>query len=349
MKQKENNTTFIRVKFLGNYSTEAWLRQFPDENRICGNCKFIFDTGARDYDWLVVYNDFPGCHKHEVLACTAQRSILVTMEPPTIKIYGKHYTAQFGCVLTTHPEWALPHNNRLYSQCALQWFYGQGHNALLSYRQMKNEPPLDKQRLLSTVCSIKRQRHTLHNRRFEFTQRLKAAVTELDIFGHGVKEIDDKAEALDAYRYHIAIENYIGKHHWTEKLSDVFLGCALPFYFGCPNAADYFPEESFIPIDINDVDSTKEIIQKAIHDNEFEKRLPYILEARRRVMEEYNMFSVLSHQIEVLESNLYKTDDVGNFIFSRRLLRKHRPMVAVTDFLEKSRVRIYNFFMDCSE
>ena len=51
---------------------------------------------------------------------------------------------------------------------------------------------------------------------------------------------------------HIAVENHIAPHHWTEKLSDSFLGYCLPFYIGCPNAADYFPEQSFIGLDIED-------------------------------------------------------------------------------------------------
>ncbi|MEZ6050382.1 MAG: hypothetical protein R3C02_03185 [Planctomycetaceae bacterium] len=42
------------------------------------------------------------------------------------------------------------------------------------------------------------------------------------------------------YRYHVAVENHIAEHHWTEKLADAFLGATLPFYFGCPNASDYF-------------------------------------------------------------------------------------------------------------
>lgn len=101
-------------------------------------------------------------------------------------------------------------------------------------------PPLSKEKVISTICSNKRQRHTLHNKRYKFTKALKARLPALDIYVHGVREMDDKAEALTAYRYHLAIENYRGIHHWTEKLADVFLAAALPFYFGCPNAVDYF-------------------------------------------------------------------------------------------------------------
>ena len=54
-----------------------------------------------------------------------------------------------------------------------------------------------------------------------------------------------------------------------EKLSDAFLGATLLFYFGCPNAGDYFPEESFIPIDINDVEGASGTIKRAICEKEY--------------------------------------------------------------------------------
>ena len=46
-----------------------------------------------------------------------------------------------------------------------------------------------------------------------------------------------------------------------DVLPDAFLGYTLPFYHGCPNANEYFPPESFIPIDINDLDRTADIIR----------------------------------------------------------------------------------------
>ena len=330
----------IRVKFVGNYANRGWMRQFPGNIPRWGRCEYLFDVNAREYDWFIVYNDFPGDHREESLSCPRSQTLLVTMEPPSIKSYGRAYTAQFGHVLTSQPEWALPHPHRIYSQSGLQWFYGLGRERLRTYDQMVAAPPLDKQRTISTICSNKRQRHTLHDRRYRFTRSLKARLPSLDIYGHGVREIDDKAEALDAYRYHVAIENYRGIHHWTEKLADVFLAAALPFYCGCPNAVDYFPEASFIPIDIDDVGGAYEIIERSIRDREYEKRLPSILEARRRVLEQYNLFAVLTREIESTTGRMIPTASGGE-ILSRRLLRKRHPSVALRDFYEKCRSRVF--------
>lgn len=332
-------TKNIYIKFIGTYGDQRWLRQFPSNTSVWGECKFILDPSGGGYDWLVVYNDLPANISDIQFPCPKENTILVTTEPSSIKAYGNAFTAQFGHVLTSQPEWALPHRNRIYSQPALQWFYGMGSEHLVSYDEMVANPPLEKTQIISTVCSTKQQTHTLHQKRYHFTQELKKRIPELDIYGHGVRPMADKAESLDSYRYHVAIENFIGLHHWTEKLSDPFLGVTLPFYCGCPNASDYFPEESFMPIDINDVDGASEIIRKAMRDGEYEKRLPYIMEARRRVLEEYNIFAVLSRLIEE-RSKDSQTSDKGGVILSRRELRKRHPLVSVQHFYEKVRLRI---------
>jgi len=332
-------TNRIRVKFCTD-NPRLWLRQFPDENPVWGECEFIFDRSSRDYDWYVVYNDFPGAFQEETLACPCQQTLLVTTEPPSIKSYGKDFTRQFGAVLTSQPEWSLPHQDRIFSQPALHWFYGWGSGVMRSYDEIAACHPV-KSQVISTVCSSKKQRHTLHNRRYRFTQYQQGHLEEIDVFGHGVRSMDDKAEALDAYHYHLAIENYQGCHHWTEKLADAFLGECLPFYFGCPNIADYFPEESFILIDLFDPGGSCEVIQRAMRDNEYSKRLRFIIEAKQRVLKEYNLFAVLNREISARQASGLDSGQ-SEVLFSRRSLRKKNPQVAVNDFIEKNRVRFFS-------
>lgn len=328
----------IRVK-VATDNQNFWLRQLPRQHPFWGRCEFIFDTQCNSYDWFVVYNDLPGKYLQENLCCDSAHTLLITTEPPSIKCYGRSFTSQFSHVLTSQPEWALPHPGRIFSQPALQWFYGRNARGCISLEDMVATPPLGKSKTISTVCSSKKQRHTLHNKRYHFVQQMKNHLSELDVFGHGVRPLDDKAEALNSYKYHIAIENFIGEHHWTEKLSDTFLGCCLPFYCGCPNAADYFPPESFIVLDIRNPVKAARLIREAIANGEYERRLPAILEARRLVLEKYNLFAVLSSIIEKCHDPSL-TVNPGHEILSRRLLRRRKPMVAVKDFLEKSKVRI---------
>lgn len=339
----------IRVKLLSPIPDRYFLHQLPQGNPQWGRCRFSFDPEDRHYDWLVVYEDLRTANKdgkrglQEVLACPRAHTMLTTSEPSSIKHYGNAYTRQFGCVLTSQEEWALPHPDRIFSQAGLIWIYGVGSKNVLTFDQMAAHPPTDKSKNISIVFSPKRMRHTLHHRRFTFMQKMMQILPELDVYGQGAIPLDDKAGALDDYRYHIAVENYIGPHHWTEKLADAFLGLTLPFYAGCPNAADYFPAESFIPIDMNDPESAARIIRQAISNNEYEKRLPAILEARRRVLFEHNLFAVLSCEIE----RRHDADLLSNgndVIFSRHALRKQSLLGSIRDLYGKTRARAFHLF-----
>lgn len=336
------NPPSIRVKLLSRCPSSTWLRQLPTGHSTWGNCQFLFDPDERDYDWLIVYDELPrtqdpGSHPgYESLACSQKNTLLITTEPSSIKYYHRNYTGQFGWVLTSQAEWALPHPRRIYSQPALRWFYRA--ELPLSFEHLRSNLPNEKAKTISTVLSNKKQRHTLHHRRYHFIHDLKDRLPQLEIFGRGLRPVIDKSEALDSFKYHITIENFIGPHHWTEKLSDAFLGACLPFYAGCTNATDYFPPESFIPIDIHDTKEAEKIISKAIQNNEYEKRLPYIKEARRRVLEEYNLFAIVSKEIEARHSN-EKATAATIKISGRKALRRNTS-IAISDAYNRSTLRL---------
>jgi hypothetical protein len=274
----------------------------------------------------------------EELACPPQNTIFITVEPSSIKSYEPAFLQQFGHVLTGHEEWSIQQPGVIRSQPALKWFYGKDCEKIRTLDQMAAESPPTKTQVISTVCSSKQQKHTLHQKRYEFTQKIKTAIPELDVFGHGVRPLRDKSEAIDPYRYHIAIENHRCDHHWTEKVSDVFLGWSLPLYYGCTNLKDYFPEDSFIEIDINDHESALSIIRDAIAGNEYEKRLSAITEARSLILMNYNIFPVLADLANgksASKPNLPKS----NIIQSRHALRKSSVAISLSYVAQSLRRR----------
>ena len=340
------NSPRLRVKVVSSLPAAVWLHQFPHSEPVWDGCEFVFDRAVNDYDWLVVYDDLsaregePKKTTREELACPRARTLLITTEPASVKIYGDDYTRQFGAVLTSQQAWALPHPQRIYSQPALHWFYGLGSSEIEPFDSILARSAADKSRDASMVYSPKAMRHTLHHHRARFMRWLVEHMPELDTFGRDTpRKLDDKADCLRDYRYHIAIENSVSEHHWTEKLADPFLGLTLPFYYGCPNAADYFPADSFIRIDIHDPAGALDIIRTAIANNEYEKRLPALIEARRRVMVEHNLFAVVAREIR----RLHRADaqvEPGAAILSRRALRLSSPAVALRDFYGKLRGRL---------
>ena len=286
----------IRIKFVSkNLIEHAHFTELPNRYPAL---KFVLDPLTRDYDWFVVYDDLPRSRDErfplnsEVLACPPENTILLTYEPSSVKFYGDDYANQFAYVLTSQEPKALSHVGRHDAPPVGKWYYGGVADAL------KHASPPEKSEQVCTFQSTKRMgRHTLHRKRFAFQTVLTQLMPELDIYGRDIRYVEKKAECLDRYRYTIAIENHIGLHHWTEKLSDSFLGYCLPFYFGCPNAAVYFPEESFIPIDIENPRAVVDTIRVAIASDEYERRLPAIIEARRRVVEEYNLPNIVGDMI----------------------------------------------------
>jgi hypothetical protein len=340
----------IRVKFMARgirrrqASDYLWRRQFPGRATVWDNCEFLLDCEARDYDWLVVFSEFPPLDLErfsmweEILACPKERTIFITNEPSSVKSYGTDFLAQFGHVITTQEPEVVRHTGAIFRQSGYRWFYGAGKDRLLNYDAIAANAPVDKKELISTVCSAKRQSHTLHEARYDFIWRLKRDLPDLEIFGRGVRPVDDKAEALDHFRYHIVVENHVGIDHWSEKLSDAFLGLSLPFYHGCPNAADYFPEGSFIPINIHDYSGSLAVIRAAIESDAFESRLPALMEARRRVLNVHQVFPMVAREIEARHRDGL-VGDAGGRILSRQLLRRKRPWIAVKMAWEKRRAR----------
>ncbi len=337
----------IRVKFVARglrrgFRPDQYRRMLPDHSPVWGNCRFLFDVDEKDYDWLVVYHDIPD--KDSLVIehprhCPREKTILITLEPSSVTVYGSDYVKQFGTVITFQESWALPHPNARRRAPGLMWYYGYSFDAgtALSYDQLRAEKPR-KTHLISMMCSSRTGKVTLHTLRRNFSAKLQKDLPELDVFGHGIQRIDDKAEALRPYQYHIVVENHVCRHHLTEKLADAFLGYALPFYHGAPNTAEYFPRESFIPIDINDYAASLDIIKSTIANNEYEDRLPYIEEARRRVFEEMNMFSVIEREIGEY-GNVSGPETGPGIIMNRRTLRLKKPVAGIKSLFEKAYVK----------
>jgi len=344
----------IKVKFLhrssySDHANQLWIRQFPGKIPLWGKCQFIFDPDSRVYDWLVVYHDMPSQRPgerekaYEKLACNPANTLHVNYEPSSITIYGHHYLRQFKHLLTSHEPDCVRHEGRIYSQPGLPWFYGRSTSGggSLSFDEISRLGPRQKKYELSTVCSKKRMLHTNHRLRYKFTKRLKEDFKSMEIFGYDSKRMDDKAQALDEFKYHLAIENHISPHHWTEKLADCYLGYCVPIYAGCTNISEYFPEESYITINPFHYEDTVSVIREKLNSNFFTKALPAIIESRNRVLNKYNLFATIDRLIASRnENSLYQSSSCQ--ILSRPRMWVEMPHSRILNFFDKSRTMTKN-------
>ena len=286
---------------------------------------YVFDTDplCRDYDWLAVYDELQV--EREVLACPRERTILLTGEPTSIKSYSCAYTRQFGHLLTNRPPESERHPHHHLGRGYYFWFVGRDRE---SCRMPVTVP---KERPVSACVSAKQMGHTRHRDRFELMTVLRESVPGLDWYGRGVRSFGHKFEVLDPYKYHVTIENHIAPHHWSEKIADAFLCECLPFYAGDPLLAEVFPAESFIPIPIDDPAEAARIVNASIAAGEYEKRREAVLEAKRLVLEKYNLWAQVIGVIEALREQRIASETRPVVIYGRKALRLHDPLAALED------------------
>lgn len=163
----------------------------------------------------------------------------------------------------------------------------------LNFNQMRDLQIPEKSKTLSCISSMDKFAFEGHYKRIEFVLGLKKLIEknkdyECDFYGSGIQVISKKSQGISPYKYSIAIENSQTPHYFSEKIMDCFLGYCMPIYCGAPNIYEYFPKDSFIIIDINNVKESYEIIKEAIENNFYEKHLDALLEARNRCLYEYN-------------------------------------------------------------
>jgi FkbM family methyltransferase len=284
----------IKAGFISSAPNWFWLRQFPTAEAIWDGVKFQFVGDLSDCDCLFVFDDLPAPVTSN---CGRQRLVFVASEPPNVKRYDTSFLSQFAIVLTTDRQ--TPHPRRLFSQVGLPWHVG----AWSEDGTLRTDPMRwhdfeafrpTKTKLVSVVSSNK-DFTPEHRARLRFVSELKSYFgEEIGVFGRGINDFADKLQVLASYRYHIALENCATEDYWTEKLSDPFLTLTYPIYYGCPNAADYFPSASFTPIDISDPQAAVATIERIIHSDVAERAQPALQEARSRVLREHNLFALLA-------------------------------------------------------
>jgi hypothetical protein len=93
-------------------------------------------------------------------------------------------------------------------------------------------------------------------------------------------------------------ENNAESNFITEKIWEPIICETLVFYWGCPNISEYINPLAFVQLDMDDFIGSLEIIKNAIKNNLWEKRLPFIKEEKRKILDYYNWFPTLERIIK---------------------------------------------------
>lgn len=266
-----------------------FFRQLPSKSTSWNGIHFT-EEKVSECDYLIVLQRPP--YRIQV-NCRASNAWLITQEPPVdfFRFHQKSFS-HFDKVFTYYKDFEHP---RLQSmQPVIPWHVNKSYNELTSIDQNNLE---DKHDELTWITSNKNG-FPGQKARMKLKKYLEEEKFSFNIFGNGFNPIDDKFEGLFPYKYSLAIENYSCYDYWTEKLADSFLSWCLPLYWGAPNIIDFFPEDSLIKIDVNRPKQALQIIRQAIEDNEWERRLEAISEARNLVLNKYQFFPYIADMIK---------------------------------------------------
>lgn len=278
----------ITIRIAKDWDWPDLLRQTPGGDGIWDGIRFTVDP-VEECDYLVVLNNRM---KTDLRVRCPEGNVWALMQEPYVwgftdwmveglqafsRVYTHHVPAADAKYVTSHP--------------ALPW------HILRSFDELVSCPVPPKRGMLSWVVGNCRDLPG-HMKRLSFLRFLQRdGGLPIDLYGRAVRYIEDKWDGLAPYRYSIAVENASCPDYWTEKIADCFLSWTVPFYHGCTNLDRYFPPDSFLRIDIGRPAEAVETIRRFANEEDWQRRLPALEEARRRVLYEYQLFPFLAEQV----------------------------------------------------
>lgn len=137
-------------------------------------------------------------------------------------------------------------------------------------------------------------------KKYEFTRYLINENVGIDVYGKDVymeknfvglvhNTTDD---IFKKYKYALVTEDTTTPFNMSHKLVDAILSECLVFYHGCDNIRDIFKNDRhIIYLHLSNFEQDKNKICDTIIKDEYYKRLPFILEAKKQLLYELQLFN----------------------------------------------------------
>jgi hypothetical protein len=309
------NMTLVRI--VKGWIGPDFLHQTPSQTGIWDNIKFTFDP-VDECDFLIMLNNQM---KEDVTVKCPEENIWVLMQEPYMKGHSDWMIERhdpFARVFTNY----IPSGDSKYivSHPADPWHVGRSFDKLVSCSIPQKEKDI------SWIAGNPTDLPGHFKRKSFLNYARKDNSLNIDYFGRAIRFIEDKWDGLAPYKYSIVLQNSSSPDYWTDMLADCFLSWTVPIYYGCTNLESYFPEESFIRIDINQHESSVETIKKVLQEDSWKKRLPALEKARNLILYKYQFFP-----------------HVSNLIRSYGSEGKERKMVAIPTYKRGKKASFYRF------
>ena len=290
-------------------------RQFKVKGKyVWENCEFAFNS-EKDYDYLVIFD----CLNNQVeTRCPKKNRFLFLGEPPYVNLYPTDYLNQFGNIYSV--QYNLYKKGIAHKLMpVLPWMTGCSfknnsheclHDNCYTYNDFLTYNPSG-QRMNKAILLTSNKTLTIgHKQRVKFANLvIDRKIEYIDIFGNGYKHVDDKLQEMSKYKYAVIIENGQYPDYWTEKLADCMLAGCYPIYFGAPNISDYFNSGGLTEIDIRNFEESIKTIEDCISSNQYEKNYQQMLINRQLVLDEYNLFNIITN---IIDNHSYSPECLDN-------------------------------------
>jgi len=290
----------IRVKMLCNWcSSEELCKQWAKMAEYNYTWKHIQMVWEGDYDYCVILNS-------TMEQYDPTKTIVYQMEP-WVKDETKHWGVK------TWDKWIEPKCAYLRGRKTdhlntIQWLVEQTYEGW--------SLPITKTKTLSTICTSKYwdEGHILRINMLRYFEKNGLVI---DIYGKenthqfiqykGPLDENEKSKGILPYKYYFMMENSFENNYASEKIWEPILSESLCFYYGCKNLATHIDERSYVQLD-RDCAKSYQIICKAIKEDWYTQRLPYIKATKRDILNRLYFFPTLYTDIQRLKRPVIKVD-----------------------------------------
>ena len=180
----------------------------------------------------------------------------------------------------------------------------------MSYDELKKLSYKQKQKNISCIVSSKNI-HKNYQKRMDFIKIYSNKYpNSIEIFGkgwnksmlgnnfkgelgnyhrHDTNKTLSKFNGLYPYTYSICLENFPNDYIVSEKITDALLSWCMPIYWGSKYTSEYFPEDAFHLIDLDDP-NVYEKVYKISQTPITEKNITAIKQARGIILDKLNIW-----------------------------------------------------------
>jgi hypothetical protein len=291
----------MKIKILHEHGNDYGYSQWGRMLKYHKNTSIVLaePNDNKDIDYYIIINSPPRKDTHYI----SNKSILILDEP---KEFLTHSAAINRSAFNGWKEKnkflkVLDHNNTLNN---VRWQMNK-----IPEKIVKSALPSNNNR--DRICSILGPKHgdTGHKYRVAFVKKMEIYFKDniIDIYGyqnyHNFKYYksplpnDDKA-IVSNYKYYFMCENNSKKNYASEKIWEPILCETLCFYWGCPNLENYIDPKSFVRLDMNDMNKSLMIIDRAIKEDWWSQRIDIIRKMKTKILNELAFFPTIERIIK---------------------------------------------------